>query len=295
MAVSHVYSNTNADATGTLTIWNGPTTSSVVATNLVRPIDWNSAHNQYMTITGNTAGQSTFSGTNIVFGGTNGITLSGVNATQINVAGVPPGTATFWWPFNEGVNVAGQQGNATWNICPIPTPPTAALGEVQVDRLCIPQIISCATNSTGTVSVSYWFGLYTKTSNSISLQYSTSHLFTTNFSGTANSTLISGIRLVTIPWTTTLADNGYYVALATRTSSSSQNCSVSQMLKSELNSNFSGVYGAGSNRSNQWPLGLGVYSASSTAVPGSIAFSQIDGTASLVARPPTWFMISSTV
>gem|GEM_PF-5367235 len=92
MAVSHVFSNTVANATGTVTIWNGATTSSVFATNLVRPGDWNSAHNQLMTISGNTAGSSTMSGTNIVFGGTNGISLSASSAA---------GAATMWisgWP-----------------------------------------------------------------------------------------------------------------------------------------------------------------------------------------------------
>lgn len=61
MAVQHVYSNAVADGT---------------ATSVVRPSDWNSYHNQYMTISGNTAGQSTMSGTNIVFQGGNGVTLS---------------------------------------------------------------------------------------------------------------------------------------------------------------------------------------------------------------------------
>lgn len=92
MAVSHVYSNTNADATGTLTIWNGATTSSVVASDLVKPSDWNSAHNQLMTLSGNTSGSSTLSGTNIVFGGTNGITLSASSAV---------GAATLWVRGND--------------------------------------------------------------------------------------------------------------------------------------------------------------------------------------------------
>lgn len=67
MAVSHVYNQTVADGT---------------ATSVVRPSDWNSAHNQYMTLAGNTAGASTISGTNIVFQGGSNITLS-VNAQTI--------------------------------------------------------------------------------------------------------------------------------------------------------------------------------------------------------------------
>lgn len=72
-AVKHVYSNTLADGADT---------------SVVRPSDWNSYHNQYMTISGNTGGQSTVAGTNIVFSGGNGVTLSattGINAATIGV------------------------------------------------------------------------------------------------------------------------------------------------------------------------------------------------------------------
>jgi len=67
MAVQHVYSNAVADG---------------AATSVVRPSDWNSYHNQYMTIAGNTAGQSTISGTNIAFQGGNGVTLSANTAAS---------------------------------------------------------------------------------------------------------------------------------------------------------------------------------------------------------------------
>lgn len=68
MAVSHVKSITVADGTNT---------------NIVRPGDWNSVHNQYWTLAGNTAGASTLSGSNIVLQGGNNITLSGTDQTII--------------------------------------------------------------------------------------------------------------------------------------------------------------------------------------------------------------------
>lgn len=81
MAVSHVKSNPIADFTGTVTAFNSQgSTITVNATDIVRPSDWNSAHNFYQTISGNTAGQSTISGTNLVFQGGNGITLSAATA-----------------------------------------------------------------------------------------------------------------------------------------------------------------------------------------------------------------------
>jgi hypothetical protein len=88
MAVSHVKSNVIADFTGTVTVFNSQgSTATANATDVVRPSDWNSAHNQFVTISGNTAGQSTASGTNIVFGGTNGATVSLATAA---------GAATLW-------------------------------------------------------------------------------------------------------------------------------------------------------------------------------------------------------
>lgn len=71
MALSHVFSSPVADGTNT---------------QLVRPSNWNSAHNFFQTISGNTAGQSTFSGTNMVIQGGDNITLS---------ANTAPGAATL--------------------------------------------------------------------------------------------------------------------------------------------------------------------------------------------------------
>ena len=68
MSVQHVFSNQVADGT---------------ATSVVRPSDWNSAHNQVMTLVGNTAGQSTISGTNIILQGGNNVTLSANTAAGI--------------------------------------------------------------------------------------------------------------------------------------------------------------------------------------------------------------------
>lgn len=91
MALSHVKSVTIGDFTGTVTAFqsNG-STATVAATDLVRPADWNSAHNQYVTLTGNTAGHSAISGTNIVLAGGTNVTLSattGAGAATISVVG----------------------------------------------------------------------------------------------------------------------------------------------------------------------------------------------------------------
>lgn len=294
MAVSHAYSNAVADWTGTVTGFNSQgSTTTIAATEIVRPSDWNSAHNQFYSLAGNTIGNSTASGTNVIIAGSGGISVGGSTGTIV-ISGPAAGTATLWFPYNEGVNVVGNHGQGTIHIVPVPTPVGAALGELHIDRICFPWYFSNATNSTGTMSLSQSIGLYTRNANTISLAHSTSFSTQWTFSGTVNSGSQVGIRLHTVPWTTTIGDGRYYVGIGVRTSTGGANATLNQVLVSQMNSNFSGLFGVATNRSYQWPPGFGYFSASSANLPASIAYSQIDGTASLAARPPTWFMRSGS-
>jgi len=84
MAISHVKVDTIADLTGTVTAYNSAgSTQTVNATALVRPSDWNSVHNQYMTIAGNIGANSTLSGSNIVFQAAGNISLFASTDTLI--------------------------------------------------------------------------------------------------------------------------------------------------------------------------------------------------------------------
>ena len=93
MALYHAYSQTVGDGT---------------ATSVVRPSDWNSGHNQFVTLAGNTAGASTISGTNIVYQGGNNVTLSGTGSTII-ISGGNGGANFAAWEL-EGANTAGTTG-----------------------------------------------------------------------------------------------------------------------------------------------------------------------------------------
>lgn len=91
MAVSHIKSDTIPDFTGTFTGFNSQGLSTTMAaTDLVRPSDWNSVHNQFYTLSGNTFSNSTASGTNVQFQGAGMVSLGGsadtiiFNASQSN-------------------------------------------------------------------------------------------------------------------------------------------------------------------------------------------------------------------
>lgn len=243
--------------------------------------------------TSNNLASVVFSNSNGVSFGLNGSTITG----SVNAGGGAGGTATMWWPFNEAVNVVGQQGQGVLNICPIPTPPTAVGGEVQIDRVAFPLHFTNSTSS-GNVTISMWMGLYTRNASTLSLQYSTSITRGMTWNNTVSSSNQRGVRLLTVPWTTTIGDGRYYVAIASQTTTANANCSISQVLLSQLSgasSIFSGLWDAASNATAQWPLGFGSYSATTSGIPASIAFSQIQGTAIIAARPPSWFMVSGTV
>lgn len=84
MAVSHIKSDTIADFTGTITGFNSQgSTVTIAATDLVRPVDWNSAHNQFYTLSGNTTNASTASGTNVVFSAAGNLTIGGSTGTIV--------------------------------------------------------------------------------------------------------------------------------------------------------------------------------------------------------------------
>jgi len=84
MAVSHIKSNIVPDFTGTVTVFNSAgVTATTNATALVRPSDWNSVHNQFVTISGNTLNASTASGSNIIYQGAGNISLFATSDTLI--------------------------------------------------------------------------------------------------------------------------------------------------------------------------------------------------------------------
>lgn len=74
--VYHQLTSPVPDATGTLTVGLFPNTSTVAATDVVNPSDWNDPHIMAQGLLGNTAGVSSVSGSNIAWAGGNNITLS---------------------------------------------------------------------------------------------------------------------------------------------------------------------------------------------------------------------------
>jgi hypothetical protein len=103
------------------------------------------------------------------------------------------------------------------------------------------------------------------------------------------------MRLLTIPWTLTVAEQEIYIGQLSRTSTGGNNASISQMLVSNVNSNFVGFFGQSHNTTQQWTQGQGVYTVTTSGLPNSVAFSQIRGSDSIALRAPAIMFINGTV
>jgi len=166
---------------------------------------------------------------------------------------------------------------------------------VSFDRLVFPLVITNATNSTGTITVSLGFGVYTRNDSTFSLLSSTTASFAVTFSGTLSNSTYTGIRLATIGFSGSLPEDQYYVGIWSRTTTGGANGSASQYLASQVNSTFAGFYGSSIVASRQYTRGLGVYSATfSTNLPASVGISQLQGSASVVLRQPIFYMVNGT-
>lgn len=223
-----------------------------------------------------------------------GISISTTGSTVV-FQGVPTtgaGGNITWSYFNPQdayALVAGQHGNGTLHFQPAQAP------NVQYDRIALPMILSNATSLSGSQTVSLHVGIFTRNDSTLSLASSTSASYAMTQSGTAGSySLFGGQRLFTIGSTNTLLQGQYYIGIMSRTSSAGANASISQLVASQIASNYSGVFGEASNATVQQTRGLGYFSASTSAMPSSVALSQLRGTNSMALRQPAIYFVSQT-
>jgi hypothetical protein len=237
------------------------------------------------------AGTQTATSGTVVFSNANGVTFGMSNSSVVTASVIANNTYDGWPPYADLAMVAGQQGQGTLYFEPEHSP------YYFQDRVGIPIAYSNASNSNGTLTLSYWVGFYTQNASTLSLSASTSISTAFTFNGTTGThwSLFSGMRILTIPWSRTVAEQEIYIAQLSRTSTGGNNASISQMLVSQVASNFVGFFGQSHNTTMQFTQGQGVYSVTTSGLPNSVAFSQIRGSDSIALRAPAIMFINSTV
>lgn len=220
-----------------------------------------------------------------------GVASVGVSNGSL-VVSVPSGggagatTLSGYWPFLGVSTAIMQHSQGTLMVCPV-----ELQAPMQFDRVGFLLHNTNSSNSSGSHSLSFWFGLYTNNASTLSLAFSASSSFALTHSGTAGSySLYSGIRGFTIGGTTTMDAGNYWMGFVSRTTSGGANGSYSMACISQVNSAYAGMFGQAATATFQAPLGFGIYSASTSGMPGTIAFSQITGTVANARRfPSIWF------
>jgi len=234
------------------------------------------------------AGSTITSGT-VVFSNSNGVSF-GLNGSTMTASIIANTAYDGWPPYGDLEVVAGQQGQGTLYFEPEHCP------YYFQDRVGVPVAYSNANNSTGSVTLSYWVGFYTQNVSTLSLASSTSFSTGFTFSGTVGSySLFSGMRFLTFPWSLTVPEQEIYIGQLSRTTTAGANASISQMLVTNVNSNFVGFFGQSHNTTMQFTQGQGVYSVTTSGLPNSVAFSQIRGSDSLALRAPAIRFFNGTV
>lgn len=226
----------------------------------------------------------------VMFGNSNGFTFGLTNGSVTASAEVIAATRSGYFPFADLPMTVGQVGNGSLQIDPEYFP------NVTFDRILIPLVHSNSSNSSGSHSLSFSVGIYSRNDSVLSLVGSASGSTALTASGTqGNYSLYSGLRHFSIASAASLSEGRYWMAYASSSSSGGADGSYSNLVVNNISNQFVGHFGSSHNTTMQYTLGQGVYSATTNGMPTSIAFTQIRGSDSQAQRMVALQFANSTV
>ena len=302
MGIAHVKSNAVADWTGTVTGFNSQgSTATIAATDLVRPSDWNSAHNMLFTLAGNTSGNSTASGSNVVFAGGSNVTLEGSSDTISIHGAAPVATESVFRVMYDMYSAPGTaHGNSLVSVHPFVLPYPLQCSNVKYFGSF--SVGTTNNNSSAYMNVSLSGVLYTRNGSTLSSLTSWSNTMRQTWSSNATGTVTGVIALTATFNAVTLQPDEYWMALHVSTNNTASNTLSSTNLSHtltiipgmSLNSAVQLVkaWGAQTANSQGAHQGLGIISTGATRA--SIAFSDLTCTGTRAVIAPFAFELRQT-
>jgi len=217
------------------------------------------------------------------------------NGLAINVA-APGGGITlsgYSPPQAHGMSRVTQAiANGSVNVMPL-----SAAQAFQFDNFMIPIIYSNGTNSSGSLSISFYAALYTRNGDTLSSLYSSSSGHSITNSGTAGIySSISSARLLPMGWTSTIPAGNYWIGIGISTATGGANCSISSYVVHQVNADVAGYFNQsaavfrGLNM-----IGQGRWTGASAVPPATMALSNIVATGSAQNRANIYFFQSGTI
>jgi hypothetical protein len=237
---------------------------------------------------GNTAGTTgLFPGSNIKLAGTRGIVLSQSTDAQSNNSITFDGqmgtlSHTLVWPFQVNTSTA-TQGNGTVWVNPWHMPAFFSASRFwQAYSL----TLSTSSNSSHGGTVSVHLGVYTLNGSTLSLATSGrgTHVFT-NTSNNSTSVLQGPFKFSGTFANLSMTPGDYWLAWMSQTSTVNANWFSGSAIMWSGAAAVSGDFGVATNVSNvQLLVGSGRFTASSTAMPVSMALTDISGASNAATR-----------
>lgn len=213
-----------------------------------------------------------------------------VNGATISIGAPAASTAAGYFPYADLPLTTAQVGQGSLLLDPQSFP------NVSFDRIFIPISYANSSNSTGSHTISYWVGVYSRNASTLSLVVSGSYSRAVTGSGTVGSySNNSGMRHIHVSTTSSLSEGKYWIGLVSRSSSAGADATFGNIVVNNLSNAFVGFFGSPSNATYQMTLGQGFYSATTSGMPSSIAFSEINGSVANAMRQQAVLFGSNTV
>lgn len=299
-AVSHDKSLTAGDWTGTVTVWqSNANTVTIAASDIVKPSNWNSAHDIYVSLSGNTANLSNAGGgtlTNVILAGGNNVTLSmataaGVATVSLNARGDVLSRYTDWGVPGAISSSGVTAVSASMRVLCVDQP-------LSFTNVAVPMLWTfSSTGNASTFGRAITSGLIFYTNNAGTLSPVAGAMGTTTVTWASNSSSWSennGARLASFPISTLLTPNEYFVAFQflSATTVSSGSATFSMLFRSDFTASQIFDFGVNSTTgatTNAYFVGL--FSSTISATNQTLAQSNftVSGTGQARANIPLIF------
>ena len=213
--------------------------------------------------------------------GTGQISVS-VNGSTISIGAASYGTLSYW---DNGL----LNGSATTTA--------NGLGSVVIQGLvmganfsasALRQFISgswsTSSNSSYAGTITARAGMYTLNGSTLSLASSGSQTYVFTQTSSNSASILTGIKGLTMPLNLSMTPGNYWLALWSSTATANANwVTLNNVVAAEGALTYNGNFGVSTNASNQVILGGGLWSTTSTNLPGSIALTAITGSIGNIA------------
>lgn len=249
------------------------------------------------TATGNfgaiAAGTQTATSGTAILSNANGITFGMAGSATITASVVGPATLQVWDNLNAAagtivLSFGVGTSNGTLLVGPLHQPSAPFPGVMTAATM----LLDMSGNPSGAQSNSHTFtariGIYTASASTLSLLNSVSRTFGASANDATNSQLYMGLRYLTIhssAWSASpsFSQTQYFVALNMESSNGAYDMSwLGQRFQADaVRSGTVGAASTSGNTSMGWLPYIGIYSATTNAMPGSIHISELQKTGSL--------------